>query len=69
MDTDELEPIKKIKKIDFDELSIEELKNYILEMETEIKKCHEFIKSKEGCLLYTSPSPRDMRRSRMPSSA
>ena len=25
--------------------------------------------SLEGCLLYTSPSPRDMRRSRMPSSA
>ena len=23
----------------------------------------------EGCLLYTSPSPRDSRRSRMPSSA
>ena len=23
----------------------------------------------ESCLLYTSPSPRDMRRSRMPSSA
>ena len=23
----------------------------------------------EGCLLYTSPSPRDMRRTRMPSSA
>ena len=23
----------------------------------------------QGCLLYTSPSPRDMRRSRMPSSA
>ena len=48
MDTDELEPVKKIKKIDFDELSIEELKDYILEMETEIKKCHEYIKSKEG---------------------
>ena len=48
MDNDELEPIKKIKKIDFDELSIEELKDYILKMETEIKKCHEFIKSKEG---------------------
>ena len=46
MDTDELEPIKKIKKIDFDELSIEELKNYILEMEIEIKKCHEYIESK-----------------------
>ena len=27
------------------------------------------IKSIIGCLLYTSPSPRDMRRSRMPSSA
>ena len=25
--------------------------------------------SLEACLLYTSPSPRDMRRSRMPSSA
>ena len=25
--------------------------------------------TKEGCLLYTSPSPRDQRRSRMPSSA
>ena len=48
MDNDELEPIKKIKKIDFDELSIEELKNYILEMETEIKKCNEYIKSKES---------------------
>ena len=48
MDTDELEPIKKIKKIDFDELSIEELKDYILEMETEIKKCHEYINSKES---------------------
>ena len=48
MDTDELEPIKKIKKIDFDELSIEELKNYILEMETENKKCHEYINSKES---------------------
>ena len=25
--------------------------------------------SRSACLLYTSPSPRDMRRSRMPSSA
>ena len=48
MDTDELEPVKKIKKIDFDELSIEELKDYISEMETEIKKCHEYIKSKQS---------------------
>ena len=28
-----------------------------------------FITGLSGCLLYTSPSPRDMRRSRMPSSA
>ena len=27
------------------------------------------LKSKKGCLLYTSPSPRDRTRSRMPSSA
>ena len=27
------------------------------------------IDNKTSCLLYTSPSPRDMRRSRMPSSA
>ena len=25
--------------------------------------------TKEGCLLYTSPSPRDRQKSRMPSSA
>ena len=29
----------------------------------------ELVKRYYGCLLYTSPSPRDMRRSRMPSSA
>ena len=27
------------------------------------------IEVKEGCLLYTSPSPRDVEESRMPSSA
>ena len=30
-------------------------------------QCH--FREPGGCLLYTSPSPRDMRRSRMPSSA
>ena len=29
----------------------------------------ELLTSYKNCLLYTSPSPRDMRRSRMPSSA
>ena len=47
MDADDLEPIKKIKKIDFDQLSLEELKDYIFEMEVEIKKCHEYIRSKQ----------------------
>ena len=31
--------------------------------------CAEESNEIQGCLLYTSPSPRDMRRSRMPSSA
>ena len=29
----------------------------------------DYIGKDMGCLLYTSPSPRDMRRPRMPSSA
>ena len=45
--------------------------------EKEINKCAQDLKwdisnyeiIHEPCLLYTSPSPRDMRRSRMPSSA
>ena len=32
-------------------------------------KIRTFIEKKYGCLLYTSPSPRDKRQSRMPSSA
>ena len=33
------------------------------------KKIQSLIKECKNCLLYTSPSPRDSRRSRMPSSA
>ena len=33
------------------------------------KKCNNLNAQIISCLLYTSPSPRDMRRSRMPSSA
>ena len=33
-----------------------------------VKRCHEVV-HQMGCLLYTSPSPRDRTRSRMPSSA
>ena len=34
-----------------------------------VRDCREFIKRYDGCLLYTSPSPRDATLSRMPSSA
>ena len=32
-------------------------------------RTHGFVAGKNSCLLYTSPSPRDKRQSRMPSSA
>ena len=47
MDSDDLEPIIKPKIIDFDALSIEELKEYISDLEDEISKAREYIKSKE----------------------
>ena len=40
---------------------------YILK--NKINKDHEIIELLEDCLLYTSPSPRDLSTSRMPSSA
>ena len=47
MDADDLEPIKKPETIDFDTLSIEELKEYIDDLKAEIKKAQNFIESKE----------------------
>ena len=41
---------------------IEKLKNNFLQAEAKLK-------AEKTCLLYTSPSPRDKRQSRMPSSA
>ena len=35
----------------------------------QIKQAVELYRAANGCLLYTSPSPRDKRQSRMPSSA
>ena len=46
MDTDDLEPVIKTKGIDFDTLSISELELYILDLESEIIKCKNFIVSK-----------------------
>ena len=47
MDTDDLEAIKKPETIDFDTLSIEELKEYIEDLKIEIKKTQNFIESKQ----------------------
>ena len=38
-------------------------------LQTMVKQRNESIRLYEDCLLYTSPSPRDKRQSRMPSSA
>ena len=38
-------------------------------IKTHYRKLAEICDKYKSCLLYTSPSPRDMRRSRMPSSA
>ena len=46
MDTDELEPIIKPKQVDFDTLSIEELNEYIANLENEIEKAKNYISSK-----------------------
>ena len=46
MDTDELEAVIKPKEVDFDTLSIEELNEYILELEKEIEKERLYISSK-----------------------
>ena len=46
MDTDELEPVIKPKEVDFDTLGIEELNEYILELEKEIEKAKQYILSK-----------------------
>ena len=47
MDTDDLEPVKKPETIDFDTLSIEELREYIEDLKAEIRKAQSFIESKE----------------------
>ena len=41
----------------------------IVDDERDIRELISDILKDEGCLLYTSPSPRDRTRSRMPSSA
>ena len=57
-----LQEIKLFRKMD---ISIEEMRA-LFEKRKSLQVC---LEQHLGCLLYTSPSPRDMRRSRMPSSA
>ena len=40
-----------------------------VKLKKQVKKINDDYKKKKDCLLYTSPSPRDKRQSRMPSSA
>ena len=47
MDTDDLEPVIKPKEIDFDTLSLEDLREYIIELNAEIKRAENYILSKE----------------------
>ena len=44
-------------------------KNQVTLQDINLKNMPNFIGIDRACLLYTSPSPRDLRRSRMPSSA
>ena len=50
---------KKVQPFDFATMDAEKISKEMVEMMLKYK----------GCLLYTSPSPRDKRQSRMPSSA
>ena len=47
------------------EAEIEKVKAKIAEQQTKLKE----LEQRKVCLLYTSPSPRDGQKSRMPSSA
>ena len=42
---------------------------YFIALDLSLKPGKELPKEANGCLLYTSPSPRDVEESRMPSSA
>ena len=65
--------VEKCKK-ELDQDSCSTIPNFILPkslktMNLELEKQLDEVYMSKDCLLYTSPSPRDMRRSRMPSSA
>ena len=51
------------------ELCIEMTDESVLRWVHEVLQCGSLNERKKSCLLYTSPSPRDLSTSRMPSSA
>ena len=65
-----LKGIQILQNLNFDNIKINAvLLNGINASEKDFESWAEFIKINKVCLLYTSPSPRDQRGSRMPSSA
>ena len=64
--------LEKIQKLDEQNRDLIQKKESLEKEKKDISKSKDeslFKKSKEICLLYTSPSPRDRQKSRMPSSA
>ena len=49
--------------------AVEELSDQLIRTKSEFDKLHDDLERHIFCLLYTSPSPRDRQKSRMPSSA
>ena len=57
-------PMEELGKMSYQETAYEVMKRFLTDFtEEELKHCI------NSCLLYTSPSPRDRQKSRMPSSA
>ena len=52
-----------------DIIDVNKLIEILVDLGVKVEKLGKGSYSFQACLLYTSPSPRDMRRSRMPSSA
>ena len=58
----------KFNSIDGGQIELSDYKDKVIVIVNVASRCG-YTPQYEDCLLYTSPSPRDLRRSRMPSSA
>ena len=71
-DIKEKKVCKGIKKSNIEKMKFEMYKNCLVKSEQTREKVYSIVSKQHNlytCLLYTSPSPRDRTRSRMPSSA